>query len=97
MRARKPPYDEIKVFVWYATHNTSIYYMCFNNVYNWLQPVEVNQDERSNGTSKSLTNSYLQTDIAKTYQACYSNGVNNGFVSQEIKNRANGKKHHKAY
>lgn len=99
------------IMVWIALHGMMFLFL-FSDFYKtkyagtktavrrnqgFCMPVEVNQDERSNGTSKSLTNSYLQTDIAKTYQACYSNGVNNGFVSQEIKNRANGKKHHKAY
>lgn len=37
-------------------------------------------------TNGSLTNSYIQTEYVKDYKACYSNGVNNGYVTQ------NGKK-----
>lgn len=37
-----------------------------------------------------LTNSYLESELSSTYKPCYSNGINNGFVSQSI--QSNGKK-----
>lgn len=40
----------------------------------------------SNG---SLSNSYVQSEYSKSYKACYSNGINNGYVSQT---EINGKK-----
>ncbi|KAK9711119.1 GNS1/SUR4 family [Popillia japonica] len=43
----------------------------------------MNGHATSNG---SLNNSYIQTEYIKDYKACYSNGVNNGYVTQ------NGKK-----
>ncbi|GJQ76026.1 hypothetical protein Trydic_g18079 [Trypoxylus dichotomus] len=43
----------------------------------------LNGHSTSNG---SLSSSYIQTECVKEYKACYSNGVNNGYVTQ------NGKK-----
>ena len=43
----------------------------------------MNGDSKRNG---SLKNPYVESEFSKGYKECYSNGVNNGYVTQ------NGKK-----
>lgn len=70
-----------------------ILYLDVTNVL--FQPVLDDEKERKrpiNGKvtlNGSLNNSYIQSEYSNSYKPCYSNGINNGYVSQS---EINGKK-----
>lgn len=66
-----------------------------NNNSGACMPVEddekpVNGKALNGSIAGSLSNSYLESELSSTYKPCYSNGINNGFVSQSYPR--NGKK-----
>ncbi|XP_017769545.1 PREDICTED: elongation of very long chain fatty acids protein AAEL008004-like [Nicrophorus vespilloides] len=94
------------IMVWIALHGVMFLFL-FSDFYKVkyrkekpdknsgaCMPVLDDEKQSKNGKharNGSLSSSYVQTEFSKAYQPCYSNGVNNGFVSQEVKHR-NGRK-----